>query len=304
MIGDCLVPGSATGEVLLSHTGLSFMGGVDASDGTIIDTHHPRKGQNVGGKIIAIPSGRGSCAGSLAIFELLMNGHAPAALIFLHRETILTLGVIIAKELFGKSIPVIQLSPDDFALLETARFARVRNAAVDVSDLRPPPETTETVLPPLPLDRFSLTEMDRKMLAGEDGEAASTAMRIILRTALLEGADSLVDVSMAHIDGCFYHGPGSLAFARKLLEMGARVRVPSTMNAIRTDRRTWKHCGIDPLIGHATDELADAYVALGVKPTYTCAPYLLDEAPKFGQQIAWGESNAVVFANSAWVRAH
>jgi cis-L-3-hydroxyproline dehydratase len=47
-----------------------------------------------------------------------------------------------------------------------------------------------------------------------------------------------------------------------------------------------------------SDDLADAYVEMGVQPTYTCAPYLLDGAPAFGQQIAWAESNAVVFANS------
>lgn len=42
----------------------------------------------------------------------------------------------------------------------------------------------------------------------------------------------------------------------------------------------------------------DAYVALGCRPTWTCAPYQLDVRPAFGEQVAWGESNAIVFANS------
>jgi predicted aconitase len=42
----------------------------------------------------------------------------------------------------------------------------------------------------------------------------------------------------------------------------------------------------------------DAYVAMGCRPTWTCAPYQLADRPAFGEQIAWAESNAIVFANS------
>jgi hypothetical protein len=42
----------------------------------------------------------------------------------------------------------------------------------------------------------------------------------------------------------------------------------------------------------------DAYVALGCTPTWTCAPYQLPQRPGLGEQIAWAESNAIVFANS------
>ena len=37
---------------------------------------------------------------------------------------------------------------------------------------------------------------------------------------------------------------------------------------------------------------------MGAKPSFTCAPYLLDTAPSKGEHVGWGESNAVVFANS------
>jgi predicted aconitase len=116
--------------------------------------------------------------------------------------------------------------------------------------------------------------------------------------ARLEGATSLVDVEMGHIDGCFYQGPGGLHFIERLRDMGAKVRIPTTMNAISVDRQRWRGQGVAEGLGAPSERLADAYVAMGVKPTYTCAPYLLDTAPRFGQQIAWAESNAVVFANS------
>jgi predicted aconitase len=41
-----------------------------------------------------------------------------------------------------------------------------------------------------------------------------------------------------------------------------------------------------------------AYQSMGTIPTWTCAPYQTEMRPSFGQQIAWGESNAIVFANS------
>jgi predicted aconitase len=42
----------------------------------------------------------------------------------------------------------------------------------------------------------------------------------------------------------------------------------------------------------------DAYVAMGCRQTWTCAPYQLPERPGFGEHVAWAESNAIVFANS------
>src|SRR5690606_9047296 len=87
-------------------------------------------------------------------------------------------------------------------------------------------------------------------------------------------------------------------FARRLVEWGARVRVPTTLNAISVDRRRWRAQGVDAAFGVPAAALADAYLAMGARPSFTCAPYLLDSAPAFGEQIGWAESNAVVYANS------
>lgn len=295
--GTALIAGRASGEVLHANTGLSFMGGVEAATGRIIDVHHPLCGASVAGKILAIPSGRGSCSGSLVIFELLMNGQAPAALVFRHKETILTLGVLLAAELFQRGIPVLHLDETAFEALSAARFARIEGDGIRPTD-RLEAAPPDFVLPtPDPAD-FALAEIDHRFLAGDFGEAGRIAMRIILQTARIEGVQELVDVDMAHLDGVFYQGPAGLKFARRLCDLGARVRVPTTMNAICVDRQKWRDLGVPEEIGTASDALADAFVEMGARPTYTCAPYLLEPAPKPGQRIAWGESNAVVFANS------
>ncbi|MET3577696.1 putative aconitase [Mesorhizobium robiniae] len=44
--------------------------------------------------------------------------------------------------------------------------------------------------------------------------------------------------------------------------------------------------------------LMKAHLELGCQATFTCAPYQTRFRPSFGEQIAWGESNAIVFANS------
>lgn len=59
-----MLPGRASGEVLYSDVPLSFMGGIDPRSGAVIDLHHPLIGACVAGKVLALPSGRGSCSGS------------------------------------------------------------------------------------------------------------------------------------------------------------------------------------------------------------------------------------------------
>ena len=297
--GRCLVAGAAQGELLYADVGLSFWGGVEPFSGEVIDRHHPLSGQIITGRVLAIPSGRGSCTGSSVLLELILNGHAPAALVFEQVEDILTLGVLVAEQMFGHSIPVISLGEADFAALRPVKFLRVEGARVTAFDSAPP------VLParsPRQASRVShtmnLSEMDQSFLDGAYGKAAQVAMGIILRMAELQGATELLDITQAHIDGCIYTGPASLRFARQLVEWGAKVRVPTTLNSISVDKRRWRELGVDPALGEPASQLGDAYLDMGARVSFTCAPYLLDSAPELGDQIVWAESNAVVYANS------
>ena len=79
--GMRLTGGAASGDIIFLEDGLSFWGGVDPDSGTIIDTHHPACGQSVTGKVVAMPTSRGSCSGSGVLLALALNGLAPAALI-------------------------------------------------------------------------------------------------------------------------------------------------------------------------------------------------------------------------------
>ncbi len=306
--GTAFVHGGAAGEIIASDVELSFWGGVDPATGEVIDRHHPLSGRILTGKILTIPGGRGSCSGSGVILELLLNGKGPAAMVVERADDILTLGVMIAEEVFGKSIPVVVLDPEDFRQVMTARYARVDGARVAcgeglealqaIRDPRRDPRRDSRGPSEPVASRMMLTEADRAFLAGAYGKAAQVAMKIVLRMAELQGADRLIDVTQAHIDGCVYTGPGSLKFAQQLRDWGGKVAVPTTLNSISVDHRRWRAQGIDPAFGEPASELGDAYVDMGARPTFTCAPYLLDSAPRRGEQIVWAESNAVVYANS------
>lgn len=300
LTGRVLMGGSAEGALLYAGTGLSLWGGVDPYTSEVIDRHHPLSGSLLSGRVLAIPSGRGSCTGSSVMLEMLLNGHAPAALLLAEPDEILTLGVLVAQVLFGRAIPVLCLGREGFERLAGGVWARIEDGRVTLHPQRPADDWRGVMASdagPLP-EGLALDADDRALLDGAHGKAAQAAMQILLRMAALQGAKDLLDVTQAHIDGCIYTGPASLRFARQLVEWGAKVRVPTTLNSISVDHRRWRELGVDKDFGEPASAVGDAYMAMGAQLSYTCAPYLLDSAPGLGDQVVWAESNAVVYANS------
>ncbi|MFB9224507.1 aconitase X [Paracoccus cavernae] len=286
-----ILTGEASGAVLASPEGLSFWGGVDAASGRVIDAHHPWHGESLAGKIVMMPTSRGSCTGSGVLLELILNGNAPAALIFSGPEDVLTLGAMIGERLFDHGIPVLRLSPEDFARVATKTEAVIHGDHLRAGDLSVP-------LTRLPMAELALTAEDHAKLAGRDGKPVQLAMQIITAMAAIQGATSLIDVAQVHIDGCIYASDANRIFAERMADMGAKVVLPTTMNAISVDRDNWEKQGVPPSFGTPASRLADAYVRMGARASFTCAPYLLPSAPEYGDNIAWAESNAVIFANT------
>ncbi|AWD22163.1 aconitase X [Fuscovulum blasticum] len=286
-----ILPGLAEGAILACREPISFWGGVDPATGRVIDVHHPLAGQSLVGRILVIPGTRGSCTGSGVLLDMVLNGRAPAALVFAEPEDVVTLGAMVAAGMFGKTLPVLRLTQDAFDALSAAQSARIDESGI-VADGLTIPAVSGTVVGP------ALSAEDRAMLDGSQGEAVAQAMRILCGMAANQGAERLIPVSQGHIDGCIYASPANLTFAEKMADMGARVRIPTTMNAISVDHANWRQQGVPPSFGGPAQRLADAYVRMGCQPTFTCSPYLLDTAPTEGEAIAWSESNAVIYANS------
>src|SRR5262245_36925233 len=123
-------------------------------------------------------------------------------------------------------------------------------------------------------------------------------MRILVETAEVMGAERLIDIGSAHVDGCLYHGLAGLEFAERLVSGGAHVAVPTTLNVASLDLLApERQRGDAEALANARRQM-DLYVSMGCRPTWTCAPYQLPGRPAFGQHVAWAESNAIVFCNS------
>lgn len=296
MAARSLVSGSACAPLVWTDMPLSFWGGIDPASGLVIDRHHPLCGRSVAGRVLALPDGRGSCTGSTVMLELLLGAHAPAALVLSEPDEILTLGVLVAQRLFGRSIPVVLLDAGSYAHLAGAGHVALRDVSYPEADIAGADLLIEAE--PMPVSTPELSGRDRALLAGEGGEAARVAMEVIVRMAELLGASRLVDITRTHVDACIYTGPASLRFARHMRDLGGRFAVPTTLNAISVDRCGWRAQGVPPQEGEPADALAQAYLDMGAQVSFTCAPYHLPTPPALGEHIAWAESNAVMYANS------
>ena len=145
---------------------------------------------------------------------------------------------------------------------------------------------------------LNLTDRDRAMLDGRHGPAVQMAMTILVRMAQVYGAAELMDISAAHIDSTIYIGQAGLEFAERLAGLGARVAVPTTLNVSGLDEHHWQEWAVPSDWARYAQRQMVAYQSMDCVPTWTCAPYQTEMKPEFGQQIAWGESNAIAFANS------
>ena len=118
-----LIDGQAEGRLLKLTVDISLWGGVDPRSGVIIDSRHPQHGQCMAGKILAMNRSIGSSSGSSIILELLQRNHGPLGIILIEADFIVTLGVLVAREMGFANIPVVQIVPEDFPLLpDTARI--------------------------------------------------------------------------------------------------------------------------------------------------------------------------------------
>jgi hypothetical protein len=152
---------------------------------------------------------------------------------------------------------------------------------------------------PHPPPRLALTARDRALLDGAEGEAKRVAMEVIVAMAALQGADSLLDITRAHLDCCIHTGPASVLLAERFARAGGRFAVPASLNAISIDRQGWRGHGVAPGRAEAVGRQVAAYLAMGAEPSFTCAPQArAGRLPGQGEHVGWSESNAVVFANS------
>ena len=140
------------------------------------------------------------------------------------------------------------------------------------------------------------------MLAGDHGPGAQFGMRIIEIAANAVQAERLQKVTSAHVVDALMYGAGESGpdFAKMLRDMNARVAIPTTMNTGSADLVS--ECSVGPRSDYeSARDVMRIFRDLGCTTTYTCSPFQEPQNRlRFGEHVAWGESNAVVFANSVF----
>lgn len=110
--GQAVVSAEGAGRVLLFDRPISFWGGIDPVTGKVCDPRHPQFGASICDRVIALPGLVGSSSSSSVMLELLATGNGPAAVIVPAPDAILALGVIVAREMNYRTIPIIELPLD------------------------------------------------------------------------------------------------------------------------------------------------------------------------------------------------
>jgi uncharacterized protein len=116
---------SVDGTALVLTEGLSLWGGVDPATGDVIDAHHPQRGANVRGRVLVMPSGRGSSSSASVLAEAVRAGTAPSAIVLGEPDLILAIGSAVAEELYGVTVPVVVVAPSELAAIRNGAEIRI-----------------------------------------------------------------------------------------------------------------------------------------------------------------------------------
>lgn len=124
--GRVLADGAADGLALVLGGPLSLWGGVDPASGAIIDVRHPQVGASVTGRVLVMPSVRGSSSSSSVLAESVRAGVGPAAILLGEPDLILAVGAAVAEELYGVRVPILQLAPAELDAVREGSAVSIR----------------------------------------------------------------------------------------------------------------------------------------------------------------------------------
>ena len=106
-----------------------------------------------------------------------------------------------------------------------------------------------------------LTKDEERVLDGDFGEAAATAMRLLVSIGEVFEAEKLIPVSSCHVSGVSYKnlGEAGLKLIEDLVEKEAVARVRSTLNPCGMDLRRWREMGVSENFAQRQSALIDLF---------------------------------------------
>jgi predicted aconitase with swiveling domain len=137
--GRGVISGSGEGRALISRQPFMFAHGVDPKTGNIIDVRSDLFGKNIRNKVLIFPYGKGSTTGSAWLLETIRQGNGPAAVINLETEPIIASAIVMARILYGITIPLVDRLKEDITDIATEKTVVRVNGKNGVIDLLPSP---------------------------------------------------------------------------------------------------------------------------------------------------------------------
>ncbi len=145
-----------------------------------------------------------------------------------------------------------------------------------------------------------LTDEETRMLNGEKGDAVRKAMEILVALGESFDAKRLVQTSNVHMasSSVLVAEEAGTRFVEDIRKQGGNFVTRVTTNPTAVDPTKWEAIGIPESDNVLQTRLNAAYAGMGANSCNTCIPYLVGNTPRYGEHLAWGESSAVVYANS------
>jgi len=132
--GRGVTPGTATGEAVISEAAFMFAHGVEPKNGDVIDIRSPLLGENVKGKVLIFPFGKGSTTGSAWFLETIRQGNGPCAVINVETEPIIATALILGRLLYDTRIPLVdRLEADILAVARKGDIITVNGDTGEVT---------------------------------------------------------------------------------------------------------------------------------------------------------------------------
>ena len=130
LTGRVLIPGSVTATIAKLEEPISYWGGMDTETASVIDVHNPQCGISITGKIMVLPSTKGSTAGPGAMLEIIASGKGPAAFIVLSADICTLVAAAVAQEVSGIHTPVMQVDRHQFEQIKHGETWRLEGSTL------------------------------------------------------------------------------------------------------------------------------------------------------------------------------
>ena len=147
---------------------------------------------------------------------------------------------------------------------------------------------------------MKLTKEEQEMLEGKYGYPVQKSMQILVGLGECYDAQQMLPITSVHLPGCNIVSAGRAGadFIRGMADEGGKFIAFTDTNITAVDPQAWQYLGIPE--DFVREDLAHIRTLgqMGAFLCNTCTPYLVGHVPRMRQHIAWGESSAIIFANS------